>query len=144
MAGKGKPTIVSVHPGDLIPYLAVGLWAGVRPEESVRMEWQHIDFERRHIDLPAKITKDHQRRIVPMETNLIKWLMPHRPANGQGKIVVNWKWKFRAFTKAANFSPWPKDCLRQQYENLPDKLRQEGIEPTLPWLYGFKLDFRFR
>jgi hypothetical protein len=37
-----------------------------------------------------------------------------------------------------------QNCLRQQYENLPDKLRQEGIEPTLPWLYGFKLDFRFR
>ena len=33
-----------------------------------------------------------------------------------------------------------RDRLRQQYENLPDKLRQEGIEPTLPWLYGFKLD----
>ena len=37
-----------------------------------------------------------------------------------------------------------RNRLRQQYENLPDKLRQEGIEPTLPWLYGFKLDFRFR
>jgi hypothetical protein len=37
-----------------------------------------------------------------------------------------------------------RDRLRQQYENLPDKLQQEGIEPTLPWLYGFKLDFRFR
>jgi hypothetical protein len=33
--------------------------------------------------------------------------------------------------------------LRQPYENLPDKLQQEGIEPTLPWLYDFKLDFRF-
>ena len=37
-----------------------------------------------------------------------------------------------------------RDRLRQQYENLPDKLQQEGVEPTLPWLYGFKLDFRFR
>jgi hypothetical protein len=34
--------------------------------------------------------------------------------------------------------------LRQHYENLPTKLRNEGIEPALPWLYGFKLDFRFR
>jgi hypothetical protein len=37
-----------------------------------------------------------------------------------------------------------QDSFRQQYENLPDKLRQEGVEPTLPWLYGFKLDSRFR
>jgi hypothetical protein len=34
--------------------------------------------------------------------------------------------------------------LRQHYENLSSKLRKEGIEPALPWLYGFKLDFRFR
>ena len=115
MAGKGKPSIVTVYPGDLIPYLAVGLWAGVRPEESIRMEWQHIDFERKHIDLPAKIAKDHQRRIIPMEPNLIEWLMAYRPASGQGKIIINHEWKFRAFTKAANFSPWPKDCLRHSY-----------------------------
>ena len=37
-----------------------------------------------------------------------------------------------------------QECLRQHYENLPTKLQQEGLEPTLPWLYGFKLDFRFR
>jgi hypothetical protein len=37
-----------------------------------------------------------------------------------------------------------QQSLRQHYENLPDKLRQEGIEPTIPWLYGFQLDFRFR
>jgi hypothetical protein len=34
--------------------------------------------------------------------------------------------------------------LRQHYENLPAKLQREGIQPTLPWLYGFQLDFRFR
>ena len=34
--------------------------------------------------------------------------------------------------------------LRQVYENLPDQLRAQGIQPHLPWLYNFKLDFRFR
>jgi hypothetical protein len=34
--------------------------------------------------------------------------------------------------------------LREHYENLPHKLRQENIDPRVPWLYGFKLDFRFR
>jgi hypothetical protein len=29
-------------------------------------------------------------------------------------------------------------------ENLPEKLKQEGLNPKLPWLYGFELDFRFR
>jgi hypothetical protein len=36
------------------------------------------------------------------------------------------------------------DHLRKHYENLPDKLRAENICPRIPWLYDFKLDFRFR
>ena len=34
--------------------------------------------------------------------------------------------------------------LRSHYENLPDKLAADHIDPGLPWLYNFKLDFRFR
>ena len=36
------------------------------------------------------------------------------------------------------------DRLRQHYENLPEKLRSENIDPHIPWLYNFQLDFRFR
>ena len=34
--------------------------------------------------------------------------------------------------------------LREHYEGLPDHLSSEHIDPHIPWLYGFKLDFRFR
>jgi hypothetical protein len=34
--------------------------------------------------------------------------------------------------------------LRRQYEHLPEKLQAEGISPQIPWLYGFRLDFRFK
>jgi hypothetical protein len=36
------------------------------------------------------------------------------------------------------------DQLRQHYEGLPERLEREHINPHIPWLYGFKLDFRFR
>jgi DDE family transposase len=36
------------------------------------------------------------------------------------------------------------DKLRAHYEGLPAKLRGEKIDPRVPWLYGFELDFRFR
>jgi len=35
-------------------------------------------------------------------------------------------------------------ALRPHYEHLPAKLRAEGLNPRLPWLYDFQLDFRFR
>jgi hypothetical protein len=36
------------------------------------------------------------------------------------------------------------ELLRAHYENLPDKLRQQNVDPHIPWLYNFKLDFRFK
>ena len=36
------------------------------------------------------------------------------------------------------------DSLRKHYEDLPAKLKAEGIDPRIPWLYGFQLDFCFR
>jgi hypothetical protein len=36
------------------------------------------------------------------------------------------------------------DRLREHYEDLPAKLRRENIDPHIPWLYNYKLDFRFR
>jgi len=40
-------------------------------------------------------------------------------------------------------APQP-DLLRPHYEHLPEKLRAEQVDPHVPWLYGLKLDFRFR
>jgi hypothetical protein len=39
----------------------------------------------------------------------------------------------------------PKELnLQKYYENLPEKLEAEGINPKVPWLYNFKVDFRFK
>jgi hypothetical protein len=34
--------------------------------------------------------------------------------------------------------------LRQHYENLPRVLEAEGVNPKIPWLFDFKLDFKFK
>ncbi|MGC8639526.1 MAG: transposase, partial [Isosphaeraceae bacterium] len=34
--------------------------------------------------------------------------------------------------------------LKEHYENLPAKLRAEKVDPRVPWLYGFQIDYRFR
>ena len=34
--------------------------------------------------------------------------------------------------------------LNQHYQGLPEKLLSEGIDPKIPWLYNYKLDFRFK
>ena len=42
------------------------------------------------------------------------------------------------------YNPPNAPLLRKHYEGLPEKLAHEGINPEIPWLYNFKLDFRFR
>ncbi|VAX17917.1 hypothetical protein MNBD_IGNAVI01-1447 [hydrothermal vent metagenome] len=34
--------------------------------------------------------------------------------------------------------------IRNYYKNLSAKLISEGVDPRIPWLYNFKLDFRFK
>ena len=34
--------------------------------------------------------------------------------------------------------------LKKHYQNLPKKLAAEDINPKVPWMFGFKLDFRFK
>jgi hypothetical protein len=36
------------------------------------------------------------------------------------------------------------DLMKNHYEHMPQKLDSEGIQSTIPWLYDFKLDFRFK
>lgn len=36
------------------------------------------------------------------------------------------------------------DRMRHHYEGLPKKLAAEQVDPRVPWLYGYKLDFRFK
>ena len=34
--------------------------------------------------------------------------------------------------------------LKKHYEELPKKLEDEGVAAEIPWLYDFKIDFRFK
>ena len=36
------------------------------------------------------------------------------------------------------------EVLRAHYQDLPSKLEADKIDPHIPWLYNFKLDFRFK
>lgn len=33
---------------------------------------------------------------------------------------------------------------KNHFEHLPQRLPKEGVDPRVPWLYNFKVDFRFR
>ena len=43
-----------------------------------------------------------------------------------------------------NYNAPNVEQLRKHYEDLPERLAAEQIGASIPWLYGYELDFRFR
>jgi site-specific recombinase XerD len=56
----------------LAPYLALGLFAGVRPLEIERL--QRSDIKQHHIEVSAAKSKTRKRRLITLSDNLRKWL----------------------------------------------------------------------
>ncbi len=72
------------HQPELLPFVAIGAFAGVRPAELLRLKWENIDYEQRLIEVGAQQAKTAQRRHIPIQANLAAWLEPYR--NNKGVI----------------------------------------------------------
>ena len=70
-AQKLHLTAFKTDPG-MIPYLAIGLFAGVRPLEIQRLQKQ--DFTDQYIEITAAKAKTRKRRLVSLSNNLKGWL----------------------------------------------------------------------
>lgn len=105
-------------PEDL-PYNCIGLFAGVRPEELLRMDWGMIQLEESHILLPAEVTKTERRRVIEIEPALKHWLEWHRNRGGKssGPVVErkNLRNRLRSLRVKAKILKWPQDGMRHTY-----------------------------
>jgi integrase len=66
----------------ILPFLAIGAFAGIRSAEIKRLEWQDIKWDRGYIEIAGKKAKTAARRLVPLTENLKAWLAPWREASG--------------------------------------------------------------
>ena len=69
----------------LVPYIAIGLFCGLRPENELRnLDWRNVIFDgdRPFIRVDAETTKTHACRDVFMPANLVEWLAPYRRSSG--------------------------------------------------------------
>jgi integrase len=104
---------------DLLPYHALALFAGIRPMELERLDWQHVDLTERHVIITAEVSKTGRRRIIDIETNLHAWLT-HYIANGgstEGGVtpLTNLRKRLRGIRAAAKINEWVQDVMRHSY-----------------------------
>lgn len=88
--------------GLLVPYVALGLFAGLRPTELARLTWEDIDLADNTITIGAQIAKMRARRIVEVSKNLAQWLAPFA-AKANPIVAENWRRDFDAVKAAAGW-----------------------------------------
>lgn len=95
-----------------VPYFAVGLFAGLRPENELRLlDWRHIDLKARTIRVVPASAKKRRMRFVKIAPNLRDWLAPY--AQSEGRIYYSRR-RFREIVLAAGVS-WRPDIMRHSF-----------------------------
>jgi integrase len=130
--------LIAAASPEMLPYWAIGLFAGLRPSEIKSLQWSDIDFSDALITVRS--TKTGKKRFVSMQPNLLEWLKPL--AKREGKVVapVNFR-KQKAEDKAAAGlkDSWITNCMRHsfgsywlaQFNDINALALQMGNSPTV-------------
>lgn len=94
--------------GLLVPYVAVCLFAGLRPFEAARLPRTQINLADGELRLESSQTKTKRARVVTICPTLKAWLTRYKGET----FPANWRKEFAAVRKAAKITEWPADVLR--------------------------------
>jgi len=112
----------------MLAYVAIGLFAGLRRSELCSLEWSEIDRNARTIEVKGAKAKTRQRRIVSISDALLAWLAicpetprptPSRNEDVCGERLKNLYSEERdesgTVLRKAVVSPWPHNALRHSF-----------------------------
>lgn len=71
----------------MVPFVALGAFAGLRSAEITRLEWKHVRFDTNVIVVPVTVAKTSNRRLAPILPVLRAWLKPFE--KNKGKVLVD-------------------------------------------------------
>jgi integrase len=119
---------------EILPSIAIGLFAGLRVAEISRLDWSAIHFEKRLITVSASISKTAQRRHVPISDNLLAWLAPYRGSIGPVSPVGSKRLLCEARHKAG-LGAWAtdgkKNALRHSYCSYHRALSESNEQTSM-------------
>jgi integrase len=135
-----KPGILSLDecrallraaPPDFVPAIAIGLFAGLRPEAELwPLDWRSIDLKERLIDVSvSKNSASH--RFVKISDNLAAWLECFKKDSGPvaprgdtyySRLSETRTRAARALRQAGELCPslddWPQDAMRHTFASM--------------------------
>ena len=95
----------------VIAYLALGLFAGIRPEAIPRMSWKDIDLKANIITVPVDASKTRHDYDVRIEPNLAAWL---KLARRRALTPPNLRHRLEAVREVAGVQ-WKEDITRHSF-----------------------------
>lgn len=119
--------------GALLPYMVLGLFAGIRPDEVQKLQWGdiYLDGKESVVTISGRVAKKRSRRTVELSENAVEWLstckgtpiLPKafRDAMQETRIVAGFsvdkhraEWLRRKYgvKEDAELDPWIHDGLR--------------------------------
>jgi integrase len=103
--------LLAMTPGVLRPYVILGLFAGIRPVELLKLDWSTVDLEAKTVTI--NYAKTRQRRIVPLEAKAVALLsacpLRRGPVSPSNSTVRRFK---RSAVAALGLPQWHYDLLR--------------------------------
>ena len=115
---------------DLMGYVVIGLFGGIRPEELQRLAWDavSVDSERGRVEVivSGRRAKTRRRRVVDLVGEALAWLeaadLPPAVIDRQRPSPIcppNFAKRWKACRQAAHlFAGWPHDALRHTYASM--------------------------
>jgi integrase len=99
---------------ELLPFIAIGAFAGLRRAEIERLDWSEVDLESGLITVEAVKAKSARRRFVKIRENLAKWLAPYAARRG-AVAPPTCRRMLEATRSAAGIGHWPNNALRHSF-----------------------------
>jgi integrase len=115
---------------ELLPYVALGLFCGVRSDELARLDWNAVDLEAGHVTIGPKIAKKRRIRIIDIPECCRAWLLASgtKQQGGVRPLAFQKRWKILLAAadryevdakgnqvesvKPHGLVPWPANALR--------------------------------
>jgi integrase len=109
---------------EILCYVALVLFAGLRPEEARLFDGSMLKPDRKHIEVPAKISKTNRRRLVEVNETFLAW----HDAGAKSKTGPWQDWETRKVREFVR--PWPHDALRHSFVSYHSALYGEVATST--------------
>ena len=109
--------LLEVAAEEMLPYWAIGAFAGLRSAELERLAWRDVHFDEKVIEVPALSSKTASRRFIKIRPNLMAWLKPYQKKHGL-ICPIGLRKRLEADRKAAGFTSWPVNSLRHSFASF--------------------------